>query len=61
MVEVREGLDEGDEVVINPKVLLGDKDKTKTREPGDSKETKIRTPTRPTPSRELTPARAADR
>jgi multidrug efflux pump subunit AcrA (membrane-fusion protein) len=34
MVEVRDGLAEGDEVVTNPKVLLGDKDKTKTREAG---------------------------
>src|SRR5262249_20898142 len=31
MVEVREGLHEGDEVVINPKVLLGD-NKAKTRD-----------------------------
>lgn len=31
MVEVRDGLQEGDEVVINPKVLLGDA-KTKTRD-----------------------------
>ena len=29
MVEVREGLGEGDEVVLNPKVLLGDKAKTR--------------------------------
>jgi multidrug efflux pump subunit AcrA (membrane-fusion protein) len=36
VVEIREGLSEGDEVVINPKVLLGD-DKTKTREAGDTK------------------------
>jgi multidrug efflux pump subunit AcrA (membrane-fusion protein) len=35
MVEIRSGLNEGDEIVVNPKVLLGDKDKTKTREPGD--------------------------
>lgn len=34
MVEVREGLAEGDEVVLNPKVLLGDA-KTKTRD-GDN-------------------------
>jgi len=38
MVEIRKGLVEGDEVVVNPKVLLGDKDKTKTRDAGDSKE-----------------------
>ncbi|HEV3437952.1 MAG TPA: hypothetical protein VG122_11360, partial [Gemmata sp.] len=31
MIEVREGLTEGDEVVTNPKVLLGD-NKTKTRD-----------------------------
>lgn len=36
MVEVRSGLSEGDEVVINPKVLLGDA-ATKTRDGGDSK------------------------
>jgi hypothetical protein len=35
-VEVRTGLSEGDEVVVNPKVLLGD-DKTRTREPGEAK------------------------
>lgn len=35
MVEVREGLAEGDEVVINPKVLLGD-NKQKTRDGGDA-------------------------
>ena len=34
MVEVRDGLAEGDEVVLNPKVLLGDK--AKTREDGDA-------------------------
>lgn len=33
MVEVREGLAEGDEVVINPKVLMGD-NKAKTRDGG---------------------------
>ena len=33
MVEVRDGLAEGDEVVINPKVLLGDA-KTRTRDGG---------------------------
>ncbi len=32
MVEVREGLSEGDDVVLNPKVILGDK--AKTREEG---------------------------
>lgn len=37
MVEIRTGLSEGDEVVTNPKVLLGDKDKVKTREAGDVK------------------------
>lgn len=37
MVEVRSGLAEGDEVVINPKVLLGDKDKTRTRDGTESK------------------------
>jgi multidrug efflux pump subunit AcrA (membrane-fusion protein) len=37
MVEIRSGLAEGDEVVVNPKVLLGDT-KTKTREVGDSKD-----------------------
>ena len=36
MVEVKEGLAEGDEVVINPKVLLGDA-KTKTRDGDNSK------------------------
>jgi HlyD family secretion protein len=36
VVEIREGLAEGDQVVINPKVLLGD-EKTKTREAGDGK------------------------
>ncbi len=35
MIEVRTGLNEGDEVVVNPKVLLGDKDKTKTRDATD--------------------------
>lgn len=38
MVEIRTGLQEGEEIVVNPKVLLGDKDKTKTREPGELKE-----------------------
>jgi hypothetical protein len=37
VVEVRDGLKEGDEVVVNPKALLGDKEKIKTREPGDLK------------------------
>ncbi|MBY0514305.1 MAG: hypothetical protein K2P78_10385, partial [Gemmataceae bacterium] len=32
MVEVRDGLQEGDEVVINPKVLMGGDSKTKTRD-----------------------------
>lgn len=36
MVEVRSGLAEGDEIVLNPKVLLGDT-KTKTRDGSDSK------------------------
>jgi hypothetical protein len=36
MVEIRSGLEEGDEIVVNPKVLLGD-NKTKTREAGDGK------------------------
>ncbi|MBX9626548.1 MAG: hypothetical protein K2X82_22295 [Gemmataceae bacterium] len=36
MVEVQEGLAEGDEVVINPKVLMGDA-KAKTRDGGDGK------------------------
>lgn len=35
MVEVREGLNEGDDVVLNPKVLIGEK--AKTRELDDSK------------------------
>lgn len=34
MVEVREGLNEGDQVVLNPKVLLAPDDKTKTRDDG---------------------------
>jgi multidrug efflux pump subunit AcrA (membrane-fusion protein) len=38
MVEIRSGLSEGDEIVVNPKVLLDDKDKTKTREPGEGKQ-----------------------
>jgi multidrug resistance efflux pump len=32
MVEIRDGLEEGDEVVLNPKAIVGDK--VKTREPG---------------------------
>ena len=35
MVEIREGLSEGDEVVLNPKVILGD-NKTKTRDAAES-------------------------
>ena len=34
VVEIREGLAEGDEVVLNPKVLLAPDDKTKTRDDG---------------------------
>jgi multidrug efflux pump subunit AcrA (membrane-fusion protein) len=34
VVEIREGLKEGDEVVINPKVLLAPDDKTRTRDEG---------------------------
>jgi multidrug efflux pump subunit AcrA (membrane-fusion protein) len=37
MVEIRTGLKEGEEIVVNPKVLIGDKDKTKTREAGEGK------------------------
>jgi multidrug efflux pump subunit AcrA (membrane-fusion protein) len=37
MIEVREGLSEGDEVVTNPKVLLGDS-KTKTRDGSEQKQ-----------------------
>ena len=33
-VEVKDGLSDGDEVVLNPKVLLGDK--AKTRQPAES-------------------------
>jgi multidrug efflux pump subunit AcrA (membrane-fusion protein) len=36
VVEIREGLAEGDQVVINPKVLLAPDDRTRTRD-GDSK------------------------
>jgi HlyD family secretion protein len=38
MVEVRSGLVEGDEIVVNPKALLGDKDKTRTRDASDAKD-----------------------
>jgi len=34
VIEIREGLQEGDEVVTNPKVLLAPDDKTKTRDDG---------------------------
>jgi hypothetical protein len=34
MVEVKEGLKEGDEVVLNPRVLLSDKDKNQAFDPG---------------------------
>lgn len=37
VVEIRSGLAEGDEIVVNPKVLLGDKDKTKTRDGSEGK------------------------
>jgi HlyD family secretion protein len=40
VVEVREGLKEGDEVVLNPKVLLAPDDKTKTRDEGGKNATK---------------------
>jgi hypothetical protein len=36
VVEIREGLNEGEEVVLNPKVLLAPDDKTRTRD-GDTK------------------------
>jgi hypothetical protein len=36
VVEVRDGLKEGDQVVLNPKTLVGDK--LKTRQPGQAKE-----------------------
>ena len=45
MVEIREGLAEGDEVVINPKVLLAPDDKTKTRDGPGSQERRRRGPT----------------
>ncbi len=32
VVEIRDGLNEGDEVVLNPKVLLGAEDRTRTRD-----------------------------
>jgi RND family efflux transporter MFP subunit len=35
VAEIRSGLSEGDMVVLNPRVLLGDKDRTRTRQPGD--------------------------
>jgi HlyD family secretion protein len=34
VIEIRDGLQEGDEVVTNPKVLLAPDDKTKTRDDG---------------------------
>jgi HlyD family secretion protein len=34
VVEIRDGLKEGDEVVLNPKVLLGAEDRTRTRDDG---------------------------
>jgi HlyD family secretion protein len=34
VVEIRDGLKEGDEVVVNPKVLLGAEDRTRTRDDG---------------------------
>jgi HlyD family secretion protein len=34
VVEIREGLTEGEEIVLNPKVLLAPDDKTKTRDEG---------------------------
>jgi hypothetical protein len=37
MVEIRTGLKEGEEIVVNPKVLLDEGDKTKTREAGQEK------------------------
>ena len=40
VVEIREGLTEGDEVVLNPKVLLPPDDKTKTRDEGGKGGTK---------------------
>jgi HlyD family secretion protein len=39
MVEIRSGLEEGDVIVTNPKVLLGEGEKTKTRDPGEFKST----------------------
>jgi multidrug efflux pump subunit AcrA (membrane-fusion protein) len=39
-VEIREGLNEGDEVVLNPKVLLAPDDKTRTRDDGGKNGTK---------------------
>jgi HlyD family secretion protein len=40
VVEIREGLAEGDEVVLNPKVLLAQDDKTKTRDDSGKNGTK---------------------
>jgi multidrug efflux pump subunit AcrA (membrane-fusion protein) len=40
VIEVREGLQEGEEVVLNPKVLLAPDDKTMTREEGGKNGTK---------------------
>ncbi len=40
VVEVREGLSEGEEVVLNPKVLLAPDDRTKTRDEGGKNGTK---------------------
>jgi multidrug efflux pump subunit AcrA (membrane-fusion protein) len=37
MVEIKEGVQEGDQVVVNPKVLFEEGEKTRTREPGDLK------------------------
>ncbi len=37
MAEIRKGLTEGDEIVINPKVLMDETDRTKTRETLDTK------------------------
>jgi multidrug efflux pump subunit AcrA (membrane-fusion protein) len=39
-VEIREGLNEGDEIVLNPKVLLAPDDKTRTRDDGGKNGTK---------------------
>ncbi|MGL4423549.1 MAG: efflux RND transporter periplasmic adaptor subunit [Gemmataceae bacterium] len=37
MIEVRQGLKDGDVVVLNPRKVLGDDSKTKTREEGESR------------------------